>query len=296
MMTLSSRWMLSAMLLLLAVPARADAFPDPFPQSTREASVEIESPGHLVLFSPVREINDEIRSETMARLPVTGEGRLYQLARDATRREARDHYLRGLQEEGARILFECENVRCGRSVIWANRVFGQAVLNGRDSEQDYLVAVSEDGDGARWLTLVYTVTRGNLREYVWVEHLRVQPEAVIPGLAEASRRVLGPWVVPWQGEVTYRFDWHATDRRRIRELAEQPGALVVLAGFSALAPDESYESARARAEAALTSLSEVLARTGVSRDRQRLIVVGPGIALSDPERQGNRIEIVVIRR
>ena len=38
----------------------------------------------------------------------------------------------------------------------------------------------EDENGTQWLTLVYTVTRGNLREYVWVEQLEVGAGASIP--------------------------------------------------------------------------------------------------------------------
>lgn len=283
-------------LILPAPAASAEAFPDAFSQSTEEAVTTIESGGHLVLFSPAREINNAVRADAMARLPVSGEGRLYLLDRDAGRREARDHYLRWLQEQGARVLFECEGIRCGRSVVWANRVFGQAVLNGRDGDQDYLVALTNTDQGERWLTLVYTVTRGNRREYVWVEHLQVGADASIPGAAAGGEQIAGPWVVPWQGSVTYRFDWQVTDRRRIRTLAEAPGSLVVLAGFSELASDESYEESLARARAALESMSEVLARIGIPRDRQRLVVAGPGIVMPDPERQGDRIEITVIRR
>ena len=153
--------------MVLAPAASAGTFPDAFSQSTEETVTTIESSGHLVLFSAAREINNSIRSDTMARLPVNGAGRLYLLARDASRRQARDHYLRWLQEQGARVLFECEGIRCGRSVVWANRVFGQAVLNGRDSDQDYLVALSQTDQGERWLTLVPR----NMKEvdggYVW---------------------------------------------------------------------------------------------------------------------------------
>jgi len=283
-------------LALLAPAAAAVTFPEAFPQSTREVATTIESGGHLLLFSPAREINNAVRADVMARLPVSGEGRLYLLDRDASRRQARDHYRRWLQDQGARVLFECEGIRCGRSVVWANRVFGQAVLNGRDSDQDYLVALSQTDQGERWLTLVYTVTRGNRREYVWVEHLQVGADATIPGAEAGGKQIAGPWVVPWQGGVTYRFDWQVTDRRRIRTLAGEPGSLVVLAGFSELAAGESYEDSLTRAQAALESMSEVLARIGIPRDRQRLVVAGPGIVIPDPERQGDRIEITVIRR
>ncbi|AOY90161.1 DUF4892 domain-containing protein [Marinobacter salinus] len=270
--------------------------PEPFPQSTLELTKPISSPGHLVLFSPVREVNNEIRSETLARLPVTGEGRLYEIARDSSREKARDHYIRLLQGRGAQILYECTGIGCGRSNVWANQIFGQRELYGRDSGQDYLVAGTTADDGSRWLTLVYTVTRGNLREYVWVEHLEVGPGVTIPGLGSVDGRIHGPVIVPWQGGITYRFDWSATDRRKISEWAASDGAIVVLAGFSSLAEDETLEQSLARARQATESLSEVLAKTGVSGAQQKLIIVGPAIVFADPERQGDRVEVTVIAR
>lgn len=274
----------------------ASGFPEPFPQSQLETTARIQSGGHLVLFSPVREVNDEIRSETMARLPVSGEGRMYQLNRDASREEARDYYQRLLQSRNASVLFECSGVSCGRSVIWANRIFGQAILNGRDSEQDYLIAGSLDEDGTRWLTLVYTVTRGNLREYVWVEHLRLGDGAVVPGFGSVSDRIFGPLIVPYEGGLTYKFDLESTDRRNLRERASEENAVVVLVGFSSLGAEESLDESLERARGATESLSEVLARIGIPSEQQKILVVGPFIPMENPDRQGDRVEVTVISR
>ncbi|WP_372980595.1 DUF4892 domain-containing protein [Marinobacter sediminum] len=270
--------------------------PSPFPQSSLETTTTIRSAGHLVLFSPVREVNDEIRSETLARLPVQGEGRLYEIARDSSRAKARDHYRSLLQARGAQVLFECSGIACGRSNVWANQIFGQRVLYGRDATQDYLVAGTTESDGSRWLTLVYTVTRGNLREYVWIEHLSVDPGAMVPGLGSVNTRIRGPVVVPWQGGVTYRFDWSATERRRISEWASDDTATVILTGFAGLGADETVEEAMARTAEATESLSEVLSKTGVPASRQKLIIVGPGVPIADPNRQGDRVEVTVITR
>ena len=280
----------------IGAAAELSAFPEAFRQASPEVQVDIRSSGHLVLLSPVREVNDEVRAETMVRLPVRGEGRMYQLPRDANREQAREHYLSLLQQQGAKILFQCSGVSCGRSVVWANRIFDQATLNGRDSEQSYLAAGTLEPDGTRWLTLVYTVTRGNLREYVWVEHLKVGDGAVVPGFEAGADRISGPLIVPWKGGVTYQFDWQSTDRQQIREQAGTDGATVVLVGFSALEDNETLDQSVERARAATETLSEVLARIGVGRDQQRLIVVGPTVSIDDPERQGNRIEISVITR
>lgn len=286
-------WALLSPCLALAAPGD---IPVAFPQSTLENTVDIDSSGHLVLFSAVREVNNEIRSDSLARLPVSGEGRLYQISRDSDRERARDHYQRVLNQRNAQILFECSGIRCGRSNVWANQIFNQAVLYGADANQDYLVAGTVAEDGTRWLTLVYTVTRGNLREYVWVEHLRVAPGAAIPGLGTQGSRVSGPVIVPWQGGVTYSFDWQAGDRRRVTDAAREEGTVVALVGYSALETGESFIDAMERARRATESLSEVLAKTGVPRDQQEIIVVGPTVISSEPDRQGNRVEVVMISR
>ena len=287
---------LGLLALSSVLQAAPEEMPEAFEQSTLEDTVSIESSGHLVLFSPVREVNNEIRSESLARLPVAGEGRLYRIARDSSREEARDHYLGLLRQRNAQILFECSSIRCGRSNVWANQIFNQAVLYGRDATQDYLIAGTVAEDGSRWLTLVYTVTRGNLREYVWVEHLRVEPGATIPGFGSVANRVDGPIIVPWQGGMTYRFDWQATDRRRVTDLAREEGTVVVLLGYSELAADKSFTDAMERARQATESLAEVLSKTGVSRDQQEIIIVGPAGVFNDPDRQGDRVEVVVISR
>jgi len=280
----------------LASAALPEALPEAFAQSTLELSVPVESSGHLVLFSPVREVNNEIRSETMARLRVSGAGRLYKIAQDSNRRDAREHYREVLRERGAQILFECTGVRCGRSNVWANQIFNQADLYGRDATQDYLVAGVVERDGSRWLTSVYTVTRGSLREYVWVEHLKVAPGAVIPGLGTVNNRVLGPVIVPWKGGVTYQFEWQSADRRKINELARVEGAKVVLVGYSALDANESLKDSMDRARNATESLAEVLTKTGVPKQQQEVLIVGPLVSVTDPTRQGDRVEVMVITR
>lgn len=293
------RCLFAALLMSCAPSLVALELSDPpaaFDQSSLQSTATIQSSGHLVLFSPIREIRGEIRSETMARLPVAGQGQLFEIHRDASREDAAEHYRRQLQARGGQILFECSGVSCGRSNVWANQIFQQPRLLGRDQAQDYFVGAVADVDGVSWLTLVYTVTRGNMREYIWVEHLKVEPGADIPGFASASARLLGPVIVPWQGGVTHRFDLATTDRRRLAEWAAEEGAEVVLAAFSTLENGETLSSAIERSQQAADSLADVLGKSGVSRDQVTILGIGPGVQIADPNRRGNRIEILVIKR
>ena len=270
--------------------------PEPFPEARLDLEINIKSPGHLVLFSPVREVNNEIRSASMARLPVKGVGQLFEVQGGANREEARDHYLRELQARGAQILFECSGRNCGRSNVWANEIFDQSSLYGRDNNQDYLVAGSVDENGQPWLTLVYTVTRANQRQFVWVEHLVAPQGTNIPGMGNESARIKGPVIVPWQGGITYRFEWSGADRRIINDWAGGADARVILTAYSQLKDNETLEASMERAEAAAQSLSQVLAKSGVSESRQVIITVGPTVVIPNPDRQGDRVEVMVITR
>ncbi|WP_323753806.1 DUF4892 domain-containing protein [Marinobacter sp.] len=270
--------------------------PEAFPQSRLQLTKTIESSGHLVLFSPIREVRNEIRSKVLARLPVRGEGQLYEINRDASRQEVRNHYLKRLQARGAQILFECSGINCGRSNVWANQVFEQPKLLGRDTDQDYFVVAVLDDQGRQWLTSVYTVTRGNLREYVWVEHLNVTQGAVIPGFEAGNGRMQGPLVVPWQGGISYRFEFTTSDRRKLLAWSEKEDSDVVLVAFSELSDDETFEAAVERSDQAAQSFADLLNKIGVSRSQIRILPVGPAVKQTAPNRQGNRLEVVVIKR
>src|SRR5690554_7522213 len=76
----------------------------------------------------------------MARLPVSGQGQLFEINRDASREAALDHYLTELRARGASVLYQCSGIQCGRNNVWANQIFQQSRLLGRDGSQDYVAA------------------------------------------------------------------------------------------------------------------------------------------------------------
>ncbi len=269
---------------------------EPFALATVESQHDLVSPAHRVLLSPVREVNHEIRADSMIRPTVNGFARLLRINDDSSRREARDYYLTQLSQRNAQILFQCSGRGCGRSNVWANQIFGQATLYGNDEDQDYVAAAYRAADGMIQLVLVYTVTRGNQREYAWVEQLAVAPDTTLPGFNDGAPRMQGPVVVPWAGGVTYQFQWSADTRRQLQEWADQTGSRVVLVSYSALGSTETLESALARARKAADSMTSLLVKSGIAREQLTTLVVGPVIAMADPERQGNRIELLVVRQ
>ncbi|MGM0569211.1 DUF4892 domain-containing protein [Marinobacter sp.] len=265
-----------------------------FPQAQLEEERSLASASYRVMLSPIREVGSELRAERSERLAVEGTGHLFQMEPGVTRQDARRWYLEQLQTRNANILFQCSGRECGRSNVWANQVFDQATLYGRDAQQDYLVAGFEDNDGQRWLVVLYTVTRGNQREYLWLEQLQLADDAVVPGIGGQGSRLAGPVIVPWEGGVSVRFDWDAETRRILDTMASDPDARIVIAGFSGLAPEETVEQAIERAERAANTMSDLLARSGLSSSRHIIHAAGPLVRFATPERPENRIEILVI--
>lgn len=282
-------------LMALSIPfaAQASLLPD-FPLSTLEEEYSIRAASHRVMLSAIREVGDEVRAERAIRLAVDGTGRLYLLDPDAARRDARAWYLEQLQARNATILFQCEGRECGRSNVWANQVFDQASLYGRDANQEYLVATLEDEDGQRWLVALYTVTRGNRRDHLWLEELKLSDDAALPGSGASRGRIAGPVIVPWEGHFTVRFDWGVETRRLIDSMAEVEGSQVVIAAFAGLEEGESVEASIARAERAAATMSDLLDRSGISRSRHLVRGIGPLVDMASPGRPENRIEILVI--
>jgi hypothetical protein len=78
-----------------------------------------------------------------------------------------------LQENGASILFECEGRACGHGAQWANRVFGQRVLYGRDDLQRYRV-YGLQGD-TEYRLMLYAAARTADRQYLQVDLLQITP-------------------------------------------------------------------------------------------------------------------------
>ena len=77
------------------------------------------------------------------------------------------------QLEGAQLLFACEGRACGRGVQWANRVFHEPLLYGREDRQRYRV-YSLGGD-PRSLLIMFAASRTADRQYLHAEVLEITP-------------------------------------------------------------------------------------------------------------------------
>lgn len=125
-----------------------------------------------VALSPVEKVGREVRIEYAIDLTAMRTVHTYLLKKGATTDDAIEHYARSLP--GTR-LFRCNGRDCGRSNVWANDFFGQAILYGPNVHQRYLV-VQKDAE----LMTVYVAQRGNRRVYVHTQVVRSSqlPDAV----------------------------------------------------------------------------------------------------------------------
>jgi hypothetical protein len=74
-------------------------------------------------------------------------------------------------EEGASLLFSCQGRACGQGVQWANRVFHEQILYGREDLQRYRVYAIEGEQTYR--LVVYSAKRTEDRQYLHVELLQI---------------------------------------------------------------------------------------------------------------------------
>ena len=75
--------------------------------------------------------------------------------------------------KGGQLLFSCEGRSCGQGVQWANRVFGERVLYGRDDLQRYRVYAPAEGDEYR--LVLFSSARTADRQYLHAELLEIKP-------------------------------------------------------------------------------------------------------------------------
>ncbi len=73
--------------------------------------------------------------------------------------------------EGSELLFGCEGRACGKGVQWANRIFRQRVLYGREDLQRY--RVYRFSNESEWRVLIYASARTADRQYLHVEVLQI---------------------------------------------------------------------------------------------------------------------------
>jgi len=84
------------------------------------------------------------------------------------------HYRQQLKD--AQVLYQCEGLDCGSSNFWANKIFMNAKLYGRDAKQDYAVLFKPamKKNGKNTVYVIYAVQRSKQKTYFNIDTIKTK--------------------------------------------------------------------------------------------------------------------------
>lgn len=175
------RGVLAGLVLVLAGAARA-ADPekmlgelDDYPHARAVDTSSSRVIDHEIGLGAIQKVRGAWRFKKSER--VTGQllRHTWQIVDGFSSQEVMDELIAAVRDiEGTELLFSCDGRSCGRAVQWANRVFGQRVLYGREGDQAYRVFRLEWDREYR--LVVYAAVRTEDRQYLHVDLLRVESQ------------------------------------------------------------------------------------------------------------------------
>ncbi|MDE0951971.1 MAG: DUF4892 domain-containing protein [Halioglobus sp.] len=143
-----------------------------YPHAKQIAFLEAQVIDHEVGLGAIQKVRGKWRFKNSERLTGTLFSYTWQIVDGFTSAEVMEELLgSAVIEEGASELFTCNGRACGHGSQWANRIFGQRVLYGREDMQRYRVYALEKEVSYRMI--VYSSSRTADRQYLHVELLRI---------------------------------------------------------------------------------------------------------------------------
>ena len=147
-----------------------------FPHAVEVSSFHRDVIGHEVPLGALKKVRGEWRFKNSERLSGLLIGYTWQIQDGFTASEVMMDIQDDLAADpAAEKLFNCVGRACGHSAQWANRVFRERVLYGREDMQRYSI-YRLTGD-AEYRLLLYSAARTEDRQYLHMELLRVEKEA-----------------------------------------------------------------------------------------------------------------------
>ncbi len=127
---------------------------------------------HWLILGAIERIKGAVKPESELRVDAKVRSWLWQIPVGISSEQAFAQ-IKSQVDKSASALFECEGRSCGLSNDYANQVFQQAILYGRDSDQYYWLGLEQAKAGSqkKTLWLVYSIQRSNKRVYVYVERI-----------------------------------------------------------------------------------------------------------------------------
>ena len=127
---------------------------------------------HWLILGAIERIKGAVKPESELRVDAKVRSWLWQMPVGVSSEQAFAQIKSQLVMD-ASVLFACAGRSCGQSNDYANQVFQQAILYGRDSEQYYWLGLERSSAGSKTKTLwlVYSIQRSNKKVYVYVERI-----------------------------------------------------------------------------------------------------------------------------
>jgi len=176
----TQRWIFVALFWLLAPVALADPAVliqqvADYPHTLEVESSETAVIDHAVGLGALQKVRGAWRFKSSERLTGTLSRYTWQVVDGFTSEEVFEQVARAVDEQpGAQSLFECVGLSCGHGSQWANRVFQQRILYGRNAAQRYRVySLGEEG---QYRLLIYGAVRTADRQYLHLELLAINPD------------------------------------------------------------------------------------------------------------------------
>jgi hypothetical protein len=145
---------------------------DDYPHAERVSFSDAQVVDHEVGLGAIKKVRGVWQFRDSERLS----GRLvrytWEIVDGFSAREVMQELVDTLQQNGtSELLFACEGRACGKSAQWANRVFRQRILYGREDLQAY--SVYGVGEAGRDRMAIYSAARTADRQYLHVDLLLV---------------------------------------------------------------------------------------------------------------------------
>lgn len=131
---------------------------------------------HLVGLGRINKVRGDWNPEKLERVNGRVVSSTWRLTDGATSEAMFEELVAVVEDRSdARLLFSCTGRGCGPSVQWANLVFGQRILYGTESSQNYAAwALGEEGASTHRV-LVYGSARSSDRQYLHIEIIELAP-------------------------------------------------------------------------------------------------------------------------
>ncbi|MRI34382.1 hypothetical protein EOPP23_15440 [Endozoicomonas sp. OPT23] len=139
-----------------------------FPNARIDLEESRQVTSYPIVSSTIKKVNGQVTADEEKWLSGDLERTLYLLPNGRSSEQAFEYFREQLLKLGVAPLFECDRFSCGESNFWANNIFKISRLYGLDKAQSYFVGSRLEA-GKTVYYLVYTIRRGNKREYALMD-------------------------------------------------------------------------------------------------------------------------------